>query len=155
MKVRTGGRTIEIADGLVRGAVDARHSTDSGSRRNPASQKTSSQRGELAHAHKYDSKWEERYATMLDLEQKAGNIVKWWYHPWSMRLPGGARYAPDFMVQWHGHIEIIDVKGWHKNIREAMLRIKVAAAIYTCYVWYVAKWNGKHFDSIPVEVDPW
>lgn len=143
MKITAYGRTFEVDAKRVRGGVEVtQKSIAVGSNPAPAPPK-------------YDSKWEERYAKMLDLEQKAGAIVKWWYHPWSMRLPGGPRYTPDFLVQHHGHIQIVDVKGWHPNIREAMLKIKVAASIYTCYAWDLAHWNGKDFDLIPVEVDPW
>ncbi len=146
MKVRAGGKSFEIDDSKVRGALPRRGAADS----------VDSKVSALTPAPpKYDSKWEERYATVLDLEQKAGAIVKWWYHPFTMRLPGGARYTPDFLVQHHGHIQVVDVKGYHKNIREAMLRIKVAAAIYTCYTWDLAKWNGKDFTYQRFEVDPW
>lgn len=62
MKARLGGKRVEIDETRVRGAVDARHSTGNGSRRDPATHKTISQRGELAPAPQYDSKWEERYA---------------------------------------------------------------------------------------------
>lgn len=141
MKARIAGRSI-----TVRETLPQRGAADSGVREVSA----------LAPAPtKYDSKWEERYATHLDLEQKAGAIVKWWYHPFTMRLPGGTRYTPDFLVQHHGHIQVVDVKGYHKNIREAMLRIKIAASIYTCYTWHLAKWTGKDFEYVNLEVDPW
>jgi Holliday junction resolvase RusA-like endonuclease len=44
---RIQGRAIEIEEERVKGAVDARHSTGHGSRRNPAIHNTTSQRGEL------------------------------------------------------------------------------------------------------------
>lgn len=137
MKVKSGGRTFEIPDAMLRVGAGSQ-------RKAPAPAPT-----------KYDSKWEERYASMLELEQKAGHIVKYWYHPFTMRLPGGTRYTPDFLVQHHGHIQVVDVKGYHKNLREAMLRIKIAASIYTCYTWHLAKWTGKDFEYANLEVDPW
>lgn len=143
MKARIGKRAITVRGSRV-GTSTARTA------------RVTDQPGAPGPAPIYDSKWEERYATMLELEQKAGHIVKYWYHPMSpMRLPGGTRYQPDFLVQHHEHLEMVDVKGYHKNIREAMLRIKVAAAIYTCYTWNLAKWNGRDFDKLPVEVEAW
>lgn len=152
MKARMGKHEVEIDDKRVRGATNTRCEKVelSSGKAKPTTEKKATPAPT-----KYDSKWEERYAKVLEMEQKAGNIVKWWYHPWHMRLPGGARYELDFLVQHHGHIEAVDVKGWHKNMREAMLRIKVAASIYTCYTWSIAKWNGRDFDMTPVEVNPW
>ena len=95
----------------------------------------------------YDSKWEETYATELVMRKHAGLIRNYWYHPFSMWLPGKVRYTPDFMIEYHYEpygkekrlLEIVDVKGWHKNIREAMTKIRIASAIFDCFTWKLVK----------------
>ena len=105
---------------------------------------------------KFKSKWEETYSAKLELEKKAGLIKAWWYEPFSLWLPGKVRYKPDFMVEYKvtqdmpGYIEVIEVKGWSKNRRDGITRLKIAAAIYSCFVWrlvYRTKgggWNGEY-----------
>ncbi len=145
MKVRSGGKSFEIDDNRVRGGVVVHAPTKTGpAGSNPAPAPT-----------KYDSKWEERYAKKLEMDKATGQIVRFWHHPFSMWLPGKVRYTPDFLVQHHGHLEIVEVKGWSKNLRDGMTRLKIAASIFPCYTWHLAKWNGKDFGIIPVEVDPW
>lgn len=144
MKVRTGGRTIEIADGLVRGGGTRERLGNPHAGSNPAPAPT-----------KYDSKWEERYAKKLEMEKAAGVIERYWYHPFSMWLPGKVRYTPDFLIQYHGHLQMVEIKGWSKNLRDGMTRLKIAASIFPCFTWTVGKWTGKDFEFIPVEVDPW
>lgn len=91
----------------------------------------------------FDSKWEETYASELVLRKHAGLIRNYWYHPFSMWLPGKVRYTPDFMIQYpdglEQRMEIIDVKGWHKNIRAAMVAIRVGAGVFPCFTWKLAK----------------
>ena len=91
----------------------------------------------------YDSKWEETYAAELVLRKHAGLIKNYWYHPFSMWLPGKVRYTPDFMIEYPAGIEkkmdIIDVKGWHKNLRAAMVAIRVASGVFPCYTWVLVK----------------
>jgi hypothetical protein len=91
----------------------------------------------------YDSKWEETYAAELVLRKHAGLIRNYWYHPFSMWLPGGIRYKPDFMIEYplglEKRLEIVEVKGWSKNLRDGMTRLKIAAAIFDCYTWTLVK----------------
>lgn len=136
MKARIGGRAI-----TVRGGGDATPALEATKRRSVANP---------APAPHYDSKWEERYAKQLDTLKLAGEIVRWWYHPFSMWLPGKVRYTPDFLVQHHGHLQIVEVKGWSKNLRDGMTRLKVAAGTFGCYQWTLAKWNGRGFDLTDV-----
>lgn len=108
---------------------------------------------------KYKSKWEATYASKLELEKQAGLISHYWYEPFSLWLPGKVRYKPDFMVERSASaltnyalppLEIIEVKGWSKNRRDGMTRLKIAAAIYSCFVWrlvYRTKygwWDGEN-----------
>ena len=102
----------------------------------------------------YKSKWDAAYASKLDLEQRAGMIKAYWYEPFSLWLPGKVRYKPDFLIQYpdglEQRLEIIEVKGWSKNRRDGMTRLKIAAAIYNCFVWrlvYRTKgggWDGEY-----------
>lgn len=110
----------------------------------------------------YKSKWESAYAAKLELEKAAGLIKQWWYEPFSLWLPGKVRYKPDFMVQietqvgqpsqqlWQDELQLIEVKGWSKNLRDGKTRLKIAAALFPCFVWrlvYRTKgggWDGEY-----------
>ena len=131
----------------------------SGSRREPAIPKTTSRRSESAPSPSkkspYDSKWEAAYHAKLQLELQAGLIKQIWLHPFSLWLPGGIRYKPDFMVQYPSRaeamdLEIIEVKGWSKNRRDGITRLKIAAALFPCFTWrmvYKTKgggWDGEY-----------
>jgi hypothetical protein len=103
----------------------------------------------------YKSKWEERYAKQLAAEKVQGVIVAWWYQPFSMWLPGGVRYKPDFMVQYpHSErLQMVEIKGWSKNLRDGITRLKVAASIFPCFDWSIGRWKGGKFDFDTVEVE--
>ena len=101
----------------------------------------------------YDSKWEEAYHAKLQLELQAGLIKQVWLHPFSLWLPGGVRYKPDFMVQYAmdmgNTLELIEVKGWSKNRRDGITRLKIAAALFPCFVWrMVYKTKGGGWDGV-------
>lgn len=103
----------------------------------------------------YDSKWEETYASELVLRKHAGLIKNYWYHPFSMWLPGKVRYSPDFMIEYpyglERRIEIVEVKGWSKNLRDGMTRLKIAAAIFPCFTWkLVKKQKGGGWDETEI-----
>ncbi len=103
----------------------------------------------------YRSKWESAYAAKLQLEQHAGLIKAYWYEPFSLWLPGKVRYKPDFLVQYYQdgvgqRLEMIEVKGWSRNRRDGITRMKIAAALFPCFVWrmvYKTKgvgWDGEY-----------
>jgi hypothetical protein len=147
MKARIGGREITVRGGVVRtrNAERERPTGEYGRQGIPIAGSNP------APAPQYDSKWEERYAKQLATLKLAGEIINWWYHPFSMWLPGKVRYTPDFMVEHHGHVQIVEVKGWSKNLRDGMTRLKVASGVFTCYQWSLAKWNGQGFDLTDVD----
>ena len=110
---------------------------------------------------KFRSKWEASYASKLELEKRAGIIKAWWYEPFSLWLPGKVRYKPDFLVQqqtklyagpdeYAYSLEIIEVKGWSKNRRDGMTRLKIAASLFPCFVWRLVYrtdgggWSGEY-----------
>ena len=85
-------------------------------------------------------------ATDLALQLEAGMIKRWWYEPFSLWLPGKIRYKPDFLVQSEVGLSIIEVKGWSRNKRDGMTRLKVAAALFPCFRWTLARWTGRTFE---------
>jgi len=103
----------------------------------------------------YKSKWEAAYASKLELEKRTGLIKAYWYEPFSLWLPGKVRYKPDFLVQYgddppHYELELIEVKGWSKNRRDGMTRLKIAASLFPCFVWRMVYrtegggWSGEY-----------
>lgn len=102
----------------------------------------------------YKSKWEASYAAKLDLEKHAGLIRQYWYEPFSLWLPGNVRYKPDFLIQYplgmERSLEVVEVKGWSKNRRDGMTRLKIAAALFPCFTWRLVKrtkgggWDGEY-----------
>jgi hypothetical protein len=149
---RGKGRRVSagVASGRSRGQSDdepgriKRALQDGGCRvRNPAPSPT-----------KFRSKWESAYSAKLDLELRAGLIKAYWYEPFSLWLPGKVRYKPDFMVQYKvplyqvnitdyvPQLEIIEVKGFSRNRRDGITRLKIAAALFPCFVWRMV-WRTK------------
>ena len=104
----------------------------------------------------YKSKWEASYAGKLDLEQRAGIITRWWYEPFSLWLPGKVRYKPDFLIQYNlpmcdprtMELSIIEVKGWSKNKRDGMTRLKIAAALFPCFRWVLASHTKNGWEEV-------
>lgn len=136
MKERVGG---SLAGRMKSGAVTQRSTVPTGvSDRSP-----------------YKSKWEAAYASKLELEKAAGIIKAYYYEPFSLWLPGGVRYKPDFMVDGSifkpEYMEIIEVKGWSKNRRDGITRLKIAAALFPCFRWtlaYRVKGGGWEEESV-------
>ena len=127
MKARLGNRTVEIDERRV--AVlprDRCADATAGAKRAPVPP--------------YRSKLEADYANHLELLKRAGEIIGWWYEPINFRLPGQRNfYKPDFLVQrqiWLpvgeipiATIEIHEVKGWSRNRREGITKLKTSAGL--------------------------
>ncbi len=79
----------------------------------------------------YRSKLEARYAGYLDLLKQAGEIIGYQYEPIRFLLPGKRNtYKADFLVQrLDRSIEIHEVKGYHKNLRDSVTKCKTAAGL--------------------------
>lgn len=98
----------------------------------------------------YKSKLEAAFAAKLDLEKRAGLIKQFWYEPFSIWLPGKVRYKPDFLIQERlplddndiRMLDLVEVKGWSKNRRDGMTRLKVAAALFPCFIWKLAEYHN-------------
>lgn len=84
----------------------------------------------------FDSKLEAAYDQYLSALKHAGEIQAFWYHPLTLKLPGGIRYTPDFMV-WpnDGKVQIHECKGSlkMKNARDGITRLKIAAGVFRCF----------------------
>lgn len=95
----------------------------------------------------FDSKLEAAYDQYLAVLKHEGEILEYWYHPLTMKLPGGVRYTPDFMV-WHagGGVQIHECKGWSKNLRDGMTRLTIASGLFSCWRWKLVKRNKGQWD---------
>ena len=166
MKARIMGREIEVDETRMRGssrratqATGGQSDVTADSRTNVsaglADMRLTDTAGLNPAPSSYKSKWEERYAKQLAAEKVQGVIVAWWYQPFSMWLPGGVRYKPDFMVQYpHSErLQMVEIKGWSKNLRDGITRLKVAASIFPCFDWSIGRWKGGKFDFDTVEVE--
>lgn len=64
---------------------------------------------------------------------------KWLYEPFTIHLPGGVDYTPDF-IAWssNGQTQMIECKGHKKmkNARDSRTRFKIAAGLYPCFEWW-------------------
>lgn len=95
----------------------------------------------------YDSKAEALYADRLDLMQRAGEIRKWWPHPFTLKLGDGAKYTPDFMISHNdGSVEIVEIKG--HGWAAGMLRFKWAATLYELFDWSMVRREGRAWTTI-------
>lgn len=91
---------------------------------------------------KFDSKTEAAYDAVLKARKQAGEIADYWHHPLTLILPGGVRYTPDFLVASEAYpnapdaLQFLEVKGWSKNRRDGITRLKVASG---CVPWATFK----------------
>ena len=92
---------------------------------------------------------ETQYANELQLRKLAGEIVDYWFEPFSLRLsspPGGqpARYTPDFMVLMPDGLTLVeDVKGTGPDDLAAIVRIKSAAERFPLWKFRIVKQRTK------------
>ena len=72
------------------------------------------------------SQWEKRYSECLELMRISGHINRWSFETLTIKLPGGTRYTPDFLVIGaDGSIQFHEVKG----VMRASAQIKLKQAI--------------------------
>lgn len=95
------------------------------------------------------NKTESEYASGLDSDKRAGEIIEYWFEPFSLRLsnpPEGqpARYTPDFLVLMpDGLTVVIDVKGSGLDDPASIVRIKCAAEQFPLWKFMIAKKQPK------------
>lgn len=150
-KARIMGKTIEIPDELVmRGVGGAAIKPDSPGNRNSPKQADPAA-SPLPGWPKPSDKWNYSYAQYLELEKQAGRVAYWIYEPWSMWLPGGIRYKPDFLVVYPDGLELkpklVEVKGWSRNLRDGKTRYAIAAALFPCFDWAMVKRKGHGWEE--------
>lgn len=95
----------------------------------------------------FRSKLEEDYAEHLDARRAAGEILKWWYEPFTLHFAGKAgtqkavKYRVDFLVM-ESNLElwIHETKGFFR--RGERERLKLAAAIYPFPVKAITREEG-------------
>ena len=92
---------------------------------------------------------ETKYANELTVRKLAGEIVDFWFEPFSLRLsspPEGqpARYTPDFMVLMPDGLTVVeDVKGTGPDDLAAIVRIKSAAERFPLWKFRIVKQQTK------------
>lgn len=104
----------------------------------------------------YKSKLELAWATRLEVMRRAGEIDGWLYEPFSFRLAAGNRYRVDFISWKLVESEGIDgapigrwvttcyeCKGWHRNMRAALIALKWSAQKFPFFEWKKVVRNGK------------
>lgn len=151
MKARIMGRTVEISDermGKAKGGIAGSAYSPQGTRR---LELTSGAAPSLPGWPKPTDKWNWSYANFLELEKQAGRVAYWIYEPWSMWLPGGVRYKPDFLVVFPDGLErkpqLVEVKGWSRNLRDGKTRYTIAAAVFPCFEWIMVKRKGHGWEE--------
>lgn len=69
---------------------------------------------------------EQSYANHLELLKRAGEVIDFWFEPFSMQLAKGCFYRPDFLVLMKTfELEIHEIKGHWED--DALVKIKIAA----------------------------
>lgn len=94
--------------------------------------------GRTRHVAGTPNKTEARYITeVLQPAVARGEIVKWWFERFTMKLADDTRYTPDFLCQLaSGELVLHEVKGFMEE--DARVKIAVAAE-YFPFRLYIAK----------------
>lgn len=87
----------------------------------------------------YRSKSEARYAEYLEVQRRAGLVVKWDYEALTLLLGIDVRYTPDFVVVMpNQRVEAHEIKAnnwWRMNGDTAKTKLRVAPPIYPWLVF--------------------
>lgn len=90
---------------------------------------------------KKKNKLELAYSRLLEVEQQAGEIHRWWWDALALKLGHDCRYNTDFLVQRpSGLLEIHETKGFMRD--DALVKLKVCAAMYPFTVVLVKREKG-------------
>lgn len=99
---------------------------------------------------KYRSKLEEAWAEVLSCRQMAGEIVRWYHEPVSLKIAPSCRYTPDFLsLLPDARVLFMETKGWMREA--ARVRLHVAATHYPHWeFWLITRPDGIwHEERIP------
>jgi len=83
------------------------------------------------------NKSEEKYSSYLDARKRMGEIIRWVFEPFKLRLADNTFYSPDFMVVTAEQIEIHEYKGHWED--DARVKIKVAAELFPEFQFIAAR----------------
>ena len=89
------------------------------------------------------NKLEQKWADHLSSLKRSGEIEGWRYEAIKFKLADNTFYNPDFVVTYPGHIEIHETKGFRRE--DAMVKIKVAAALYHEFRFLLIEWKDKQW----------
>lgn len=105
----------------------------------------------------YRSKWELVFANHLRGLLAAKQITWWAYEPVTLKLARGLRYTPDFLAQHvpedplEAHrLVFYEVKGWSKNRREGMAKLKMAAHVCPWVTFVLVEYRGGRMTCTPL-----
>lgn len=83
---------------------------------------------------------ERRYAEDLELRRRAGRVLFWTAHPFSLRLARSTHYRPDFLVvEADGSTDVVEVKGHWED--DARAKIKIAASLFPVWRFLAVRWD--------------
>lgn len=92
---------------------------------------------------------EKRYASVLEMRVRAGEIKRWWFGSIVFRTGAGrTTYKPDFVVELPDYsIEVHEVKGAHvwDDARE---KFKTAALLYRWARWIMLQWVDGEWKTV-------
>ena len=95
---------------------------------------------------RFKSDWERRFAELLDLRVRAGELTGWVYEGIHLRLPGDVMYRVDFVGHMaDGTIALWEIKGRMRP--EARIKIVQAVTLYPGFVWHLVRG-----DMIPIRL---
>lgn len=81
---------------------------------------------------------EKKYAAQLEAERLVG-LVQWYgFEAMTLRLPGGVRYTPDFVVVDENGLTFREVKGHRRD--GGIVRLKVAAGSFPAFQFWLVEY---------------
>jgi hypothetical protein len=90
------------------------------------------------------NKTEARYAELLEIRKRVGEIAWYAFEGITLKLGDDCRYTPDFAVMLAcGEMEMHETKGFFRD--DAKVKIKVAAQMFP-FRFYLARWEKSGFD---------
>lgn len=95
----------------------------------------------------YANKWEQQYATYLEVLKKTGEIGEWRYEPFRLHLGHRQSYTPDFVIMLpdSDRLEIHEVKGvWREDARE---KWKTAITLYAVFFEFIVVTKHPQFGN--------
>jgi hypothetical protein len=95
---------------------------------------------------------EKKYSKWLETLVAAGEVSKWWFEPFSLRLTAcdegkPARYTPDFVVLMMDGLTFVDDLKTERGFDDpaSLVRIKVAADQYSLWRFRIVRPDGSGF----------